>query len=62
MFTSTCPECKTLLNMVSIPEIGQFLICTNCKTKLEVTWQVPVILGYQEKEDKKIKDPDRDDK
>ena len=52
MITSTCPECKHLINLFSLPEIGQQLICENCNNMFEVTWLFPVFLDYLEREEK----------
>ena len=58
MITATCPECKQLVNLVSIPEIGQQLICVNCNSYLEVTWLFPVILDYLDDDPKPISESD----
>jgi uncharacterized protein YbaR (Trm112 family) len=52
MITATCPECKHLVNLVSMPEIGQQLKCVNCNEMLEVTWLLPLCLNYPAREDK----------
>ncbi|UCF29671.1 MAG: lysine biosynthesis protein LysW [Chloroflexota bacterium] len=56
--TATCPECKHLINLISLPEIGKLFICESCDTKLEVTWLFPVILDYQEYEKQLASDED----
>lgn len=60
MFTSTYPECKAQINLISTAELGQILISTDYKTKLEVTVQAPLTLCCQGSENKNMKDPDTD--
>ncbi len=58
MITASCPECKEPILLASTPQIGQQLICANCKNDFEVTWLFPIILDYKENEFGKPSDPD----
>lgn len=50
MVTAKCPECQQFIELEIIPEIGQNLMCTNCKYILEVIWVIPIFLDYKDNE------------
>jgi hypothetical protein len=48
-----------VIRLISLPEIGNQMICERCCTRLEVIWLFPVILDFQEYEIEPASDQDK---
>jgi len=42
----TCLECETNFDLDDSVEVGHFVVCPSCKTRLEVLDLAPVVLDY----------------
>jgi hypothetical protein len=59
LISATCPECIEPIHFTSTLQIGQQLICENCKNDFEVTWLFPISLDYLDNKSKTINNPDQ---
>jgi len=45
MVKAKCPKCENKIPMTA-PEIGEGIICPNCKVVLKVIWLLPIELDF----------------
>ena len=46
MVMADCPSCGAKVTIGLNPKMGQLLICSKCKTEIEVVWLDPVELDW----------------